>query len=34
MKDFPVEKYVRDAMVTTIRDLTSEFIMIGLAQKL
>jgi acyl-CoA dehydrogenase len=34
MKDFPVEKYVRDAMVTTIRDLTSEFIKTGLAQKL
>jgi acyl-CoA dehydrogenase len=34
MKDFPVEKYVRDAMVTTIRDLTSEFIKMGLGQKL
>ena len=34
MKDFPVEKYLRDSMVTTIRDLTSEFIKIGLAQKL
>ncbi len=34
MKDFPVEKYVRDAMAMPIRDLTSEFIKIALAQKL
>ena len=34
MKDFPVEKYVRDAMVLPIRDLTSEFVKIALAQKL
>ena len=34
MKDFPVEKYVRDAMALPIRDLTSEFIKIALAQKL
>ena len=34
MKDFPAEKYVRDAMALPIRDLTSEFIKIALSTKL
>ncbi len=34
MKDFTVEKYMRDAMVLPIRDCTNEILKTNLAKKL